>query len=124
MYLAPGDTVADRRADVWRVRGGGTAGRGRDRADRCAARRTISPGPGARSSTTIRRDCGRALVFLCNPNNPTGQALEPDEIQQLLDVLGDGLLVVDEAYVELADGVESGGSSCRKATAGWWCCAR
>lgn len=47
------------------------------------------------------------MVFLCNPNNPTGQALEPQEIQQLLDALGDGLLVVDEAYVDLADGVES-----------------
>lgn len=47
------------------------------------------------------------IVFLCNPNNPTGQALEPHEVQLLLDVLGDGLLVVDEAYVELADGVES-----------------
>lgn len=47
------------------------------------------------------------MVFLCNPNNPTGQALEPHEVRALLDVLGDGLLVVDEAYVDLADGVES-----------------
>lgn len=47
------------------------------------------------------------IVFLCNPNNPTGQALEPDEIGQLLVALGDGLLVVDEAYIDLADGVAS-----------------
>jgi histidinol-phosphate aminotransferase len=47
------------------------------------------------------------VVFLCNPNNPTGQALEPHEIEQLLGVLGHGLLIVDEAYVDLADGVES-----------------
>ena len=55
---------------------------------------------------TIRRLRPR-LVFLCNPNNPTGQALEPDEVRQLLAALGDGLLLVDEAYVELADGVAS-----------------
>jgi histidinol-phosphate aminotransferase len=55
---------------------------------------------------TIRR-IGPRLVFLCNPNNPTGQVLEPDEIRELLDALGRGLLIVDEAYVELADGVES-----------------
>jgi histidinol-phosphate aminotransferase len=55
---------------------------------------------------TIRRTAPR-LVFLCNPNNPTGQALTPDDVRQLLAALGDGLLVVDEAYIELADGVES-----------------
>jgi histidinol-phosphate aminotransferase len=47
------------------------------------------------------------VVFLCNPNNPTGQVLELDEIQSLLDALDDGLLVVDEAYIDLADGVAS-----------------
>jgi histidinol-phosphate aminotransferase len=47
------------------------------------------------------------LVFLCNPNNPTGQVLEPDDIAQLIAALGDGLLIVDEAYIDLADGVES-----------------
>jgi histidinol-phosphate aminotransferase len=55
---------------------------------------------------TIRETQPR-LVFLCNPNNPTGQALEPDEIRRLLGALGEGLLVVDEAYIDLADGVES-----------------
>ena len=47
------------------------------------------------------------LIFLCNPNNPTGQVLAPGELQSLLDALGHGLLIVDEAYVDLADGVES-----------------
>ena len=50
---------------------------------------------------------GPRVVFLCNPNNPTGQAFEPDEIRSLLDALGEGLLVVDEAYVDLGDGVAS-----------------
>jgi len=45
------------------------------------------------------------LVFLCNPNNPTGQYLEPDEIQRLLDACGpQTLLVLDEAYRAFASG--------------------
>ena len=47
------------------------------------------------------------LVFLCHPNNPTGQALGLDDVERMLGALGDGLLVVDEAYIDLADGVES-----------------
>jgi histidinol-phosphate aminotransferase len=55
---------------------------------------------------TVRRVQPR-LVYLCNPNNPTGQVLGPGEVGQILAALGHGLLVVDEAYVDLADGVES-----------------
>ena len=64
-----------------------------------------------RIAATIREREPR-LVFLCNPNNPTGQALTPDEIRGLLAALGEGLLVIDEAYVDLADGVESVISLC------------
>ena len=42
-----------------------------------------------------------ALVFLCNPNNPTGVYLGKDEVKglaQAVDEVG-GLLVLDEAYV-------------------------
>jgi histidinol-phosphate aminotransferase len=55
---------------------------------------------------TVRRVQPR-LVYLCNPNNPTGQVLGPGEVGRILAALGHGLLVVDEAYVDLADGVES-----------------
>jgi histidinol-phosphate aminotransferase len=55
---------------------------------------------------TLRRLDPR-LVYLCNPNNPTGQALGAGDVGYLLDALGHGVLVVDEAYVELSDGVES-----------------
>lgn len=47
------------------------------------------------------------LVFVCNPNNPTGHALGPTELARILDACGESLLVVDEAYLDFADGVES-----------------
>ncbi len=43
------------------------------------------------------------LVFLCNPNNPTGVYLSQAELVHLLDSLGDAILVVDEAYLSFVD---------------------
>ncbi|MGH3342210.1 MAG: histidinol-phosphate transaminase [Carbonactinosporaceae bacterium] len=41
------------------------------------------------------------LVFVCNPNNPTGTAVHRDEVERFLDrVPGDVLVVFDEAYRE------------------------
>jgi histidinol-phosphate aminotransferase len=40
------------------------------------------------------------VVLLPSPNNPTGTALPPEVIGALCEALGDGLLVVDEAYAE------------------------
>lgn len=37
------------------------------------------------------------LIWICSPNNPTGNALERSEIEQVLSLF-DGLVVVDEAY--------------------------
>ncbi|MGH8276092.1 MAG: histidinol-phosphate transaminase [Steroidobacteraceae bacterium] len=43
------------------------------------------------------------LVFLCSPNNPTGNLLAEETIITLVDALeGRSLVVVDEAYVEFA----------------------
>lgn len=44
------------------------------------------------------------LVFLCNPNNPTGVCLDRTAIAGLLETLDGALLVVDEAYAPFADG--------------------
>ena len=38
-----------------------------------------------------------AVIFLASPNNPTGAAFQPAEIEEILD-LAPGLVVVDEAY--------------------------
>lgn len=53
-----------------------------------------------RTTAELRPD----LVFLCNPNNPTGVALEPEAVEQLGEAVGpEGLLVLDDAYMPFAD---------------------
>lgn len=42
------------------------------------------------------------LIFLCSPNNPTGNLLEAESIETILNNF-DGLVVVDEAYIDFAD---------------------
>jgi histidinol-phosphate aminotransferase len=111
VYLGPGDDV---------VIVGPTFGEYEAAARRAGARITqvdageedaFRPNLGA-IMETIRRTAPR-LVFVCNPNNPTGQVLPPDQMVGILEALGDGLLIVDEAYVDLADGVASVVSLCR-----------
>lgn len=44
------------------------------------------------------------LVFVCTPNNPTGQVIAQAQVERLAQALaGRALLVVDEAYLEFAD---------------------
>ena len=46
-----------------------------------------------------------SLVFLCNPNNPTGVFLEREEVLVLAEATyqAGGLLVLDEAYISFAE---------------------
>ncbi|GAA2432212.1 histidinol-phosphate transaminase [Streptomyces pulveraceus] len=53
------------------------------------------------------------MIFVCNPNNPTGTVVRRAELERFLDrVPGDVLVVLDEAYrefirdVEVPDGIE------------------
>lgn len=45
------------------------------------------------------------LVYVCRPNNPTGEQAPLEWIEELLRLRGDGdtLVIIDEAYVDFAD---------------------
>jgi histidinol-phosphate aminotransferase len=38
-------------------------------------------------------------IFICNPNNPTGQYLSQPQVEMVLDSGRDSLLILDEAYI-------------------------
>ena len=42
---------------------------------------------------------GTKIIFLCSPNNPTGNALDNDGMLQIINSF-EGLVVVDEAYID------------------------
>jgi histidinol-phosphate aminotransferase len=44
-----------------------------------------------------------ALVFLCNPNSPSGTLVSEEEVSRLAERRRNRLVVVDEAYVDFAD---------------------
>ncbi len=45
---------------------------------------------------------GARATYVCNPNNPTGNALKPADIERLASEM-EGLLLLDEAYAEFSD---------------------
>ncbi len=51
--------------------------------------------------------CFYKIVFLCNPNNPTGQVFPLEALDQWAQAHPQTLFVVDEAYIAFAAGVES-----------------
>lgn len=42
------------------------------------------------------------LLFICSPNNPSGNLIEPERIEQLLERFR-GLVIIDEAYIDFTD---------------------
>jgi histidinol dehydrogenase len=50
---------------------------------------------------------GARLIYLCSPNNPTGEVLDPEFIESVV-ASASGLVIVDEAYAEFS-GVSSVG---------------
>lgn len=46
-------------------------------------------------------DGNTKLIWICSPNNPTGNSIDRDEIKKVLDRF-DGIVIVDEAYGDFA----------------------
>ncbi|GAB2540219.1 histidinol-phosphate transaminase [Spirosoma aerophilum] len=43
------------------------------------------------------------LIWICSPNNPSGNLLHADAIRTILDATDQSLVIVDEAYIDFAD---------------------
>jgi len=48
-----------------------------------------------------KTDENTKLIYLCSPNNPTGNLLKRDEIKKVLDSFS-GIVIIDEAYIDFA----------------------
>ena len=46
-------------------------------------------------------DAQTKVIFICSPNNPTGNSINKEDILQILDNFS-GIVVVDEAYIDFA----------------------
>jgi histidinol-phosphate aminotransferase len=55
--------------------------------------------PDTEKVVNLIRERRPRAVFICNPNNPTGQYLPRAEVEKILKACRDTLLVLDEAYV-------------------------
>ena len=47
-------------------------------------------------------DSNTKLIFICTPNNPTGNVIAENSIKKLLGKF-DGLVIIDEAYIDFAE---------------------
>lgn len=47
-------------------------------------------------------DAQTKLIWICSPNNPSGNLIDPGSIRQVLDAANTALVVVDEAYIDFA----------------------
>ncbi len=43
------------------------------------------------------------LLFICSPNNPTGNKLKREDIYQVIEKFNSGFVIVDEAYIDFSD---------------------
>ncbi len=42
-------------------------------------------------------------IFLCNPNNPTGQYLAKEDVEEILSIARESLVILDEAYIAFTE---------------------
>ena len=58
-------------------------------------------------SRTEIKDTNADLVFICNPNNPDGAAFSKNELELLFQQKPETIFVIDEAYIEFTNSIES-----------------
>ncbi len=67
-------------------------------------RRSYAPGGTTLAQTRQALETSSPwLVFICNPNNPTGEYLSPGELRYLWEGAPNALWVIDEAYAEFTE---------------------
>ncbi|WP_062054846.1 histidinol-phosphate transaminase [Aquimarina longa] len=49
-----------------------------------------------------RVDTNSKLLFICSPNNPSGNLITQDRVKQILNRF-EGVVIIDEAYIDFAD---------------------
>jgi histidinol-phosphate aminotransferase/imidazoleglycerol-phosphate dehydratase/histidinol-phosphatase len=52
---------------------------------------------------SVKAEAKLKLVFICAPNNPTGNPVPPSSILKVADALPETIVVLDEAYLEFSD---------------------
>ncbi|MGS0826985.1 histidinol-phosphate transaminase [Shewanella sp. 0m-8] len=53
-------------------------------------------------SDSISSVSGAKLVFICNPNNPTGSVIARNKIIEIINAYPEAIVVIDEAYIEFS----------------------
>ena len=61
----------------------------------------------------VKAEPSLKLAFICTPNNPTGNEVDPAEILRVADALPETIIVADEAYLEFSIHAEPRGRSRR-----------
>ena len=51
----------------------------------------------------LQREANLKLAFICSPNNPTGNEVDPNLVFHVADALPETIIVVDEAYLEFSE---------------------
>lgn len=58
-------------------------------------------------ASTELKNTSADLVFICNPNNPNGNVFSKNELEFLFQQKPDTTFVIDEAYIEFTNSIES-----------------
>ncbi|MCF7884960.1 MAG: histidinol-phosphate transaminase [Candidatus Marinimicrobia bacterium] len=62
----------------------------------------LSPQFKIRTDAVLEQAKDAKLIFICSPNNPTGNIFNPNSIKRIAEKF-DGIVVLDEAYIDFTD---------------------